>query len=126
MPSFYLSKESRMLHVNQTGRINFWVKRNQRYFIQYMVILNQLYQQSLISTNLKPWIADFQISTIQAKAKNEMLANLVLPVLSDTPAILRERRITCHYYSPSLVKSKKDGNYFCLFFFISCQICFVF
>lgn len=58
-------------------------------------------------------VTDNQLS-IQAKAKHEMLANLVLPAFIDEPPRTRERRIerrnTFTFQAPSM-RTKKDGMY---------------
>ena len=58
-------------------------------------------------------VADNQLR-VQAKAKHEMLANLVLPAFIDEPPRTRERRIerrnTFTFQAPSM-RTKKDGRY---------------
>lgn len=58
-------------------------------------------------------VADNQLR-VQAKAKHEMLANLVLPAFIDEPPRTRERRIerrnTFTFQAPSM-RTKKDGMY---------------
>ena len=58
-------------------------------------------------------VADNQLK-VQAKAKHEMLANLVLPAFIDEPPRARERRIerrnTFTFQAPSM-RTKKDGMY---------------
>ena len=54
-------------------------------------------------------VTDNQLS-IQAKAKHEMLANLVLPAFVDQPPRTRERRNTFTFQAASM-RTKKDGMY---------------
>lgn len=59
--------------------------------------------------------------SIQAKAKHEMLANLVLPAFVDElPRARLERRNTFTFQAPTM-RTRKDGM-FVLFFFFFCNM----